>query len=135
ARGILESVEAEFPELELVAHEQASDAHGAIVWIGSREDVESLQRRFRELRGPGGEWKLAAEHDVAFVSLIGLGLGAREAAAAERALERAGVPLVALRATPTALVVRVRAERGEDAVRALHAAFLEGAAPGAAGAR
>ena len=124
ARGILESVDAEFPELELIAHEQTSDAHGAIVWMGSREDVESLARRFRELRGPGGEWKLSAEHDAAFVSLIGLGLGARQAAAAEHALERAGVPLIALRVTPAALILRVPAERCETAVQALHAALV-----------
>jgi aspartate kinase len=125
ARGILEVVEAEYPELELIAHEQASDSHGAIVWMGGREDVDALVRRFRELRGPGGEWKIAAEHGAAFVSLIGLGLGAREAARAETALERAGVPLIALRATTSALIVRVPGERCELAVQALHRAFIE----------
>jgi len=48
-----------------------------------------------------------------------------EAAKAERALEKAGVPLVALRVTPAALIFRVDAKRCEAAVRALHAAFLE----------
>src|SRR6185503_15660000 len=46
ARGILEAVAGAYPELELVAHEQATDAHGAIVWLGSREDAEALQSRF-----------------------------------------------------------------------------------------
>jgi len=125
ARGILDAVAAEYPELELIAHEQASDSHGAIVWMGTREDVDGLARRFRELRGPGGEWKLIADHGAAFVSLIGLGLGAREAAIAEQALERAGVPLIALRATASALIVRVPGERCEPAVQALHRAFIE----------
>jgi len=125
ARGILESVAAEFPALELVAHEQASDAHGALVWVGSREDVEALRERFREVRGPGGEWKLGVVHGAAFVSLVGLGLGAVEAAQAERALEQAGVPLVALRATPSALILRVDTQQAEAAVKALHARFLE----------
>jgi aspartokinase len=58
------------------------------------------------------------------VSLVGLGLGATEAARAERALEKSGVPLVALRVTASALVFRVDALRAEDAVRALHAEFL-----------
>jgi aspartate kinase len=126
ARALLETVAEQYPELALVAHEQATAVSGALVWIGNREDAEELEQRFRELKGPGGEWKLSVEHGAAFVSLVGLGLGAREAAQAERALERAGVPLVALRASPSALVFRVPGGREADAVRALHAAFLEG---------
>jgi aspartate kinase len=126
ARGILEAVAEQFPALELVAHEQADGTHGALVWMGERDQVEALKSRFREVRGPGGEWRLDVVHDAGFVSLIGLGLGATEAAKAERALEKAGVPLVALRVTPAALVFRVANARLEDAVRALHAAFLEG---------
>ena len=129
ARGILEAMHEHFPALELVAHEQATATHGALVWMGSREDVEALQSRFRELRGPGGEWRLDTVHEAAFVSLVGLGLGAPEAARAERALERAGVALVALRVTPAALVFRVEGPRVTEAVRALHAAFLEDAPP------
>ncbi len=125
ARGILEAVAEQFPALELVAHEQASETHGALVWMGSRDDVEALKVRFREVRGPGGEWRLDAVHDASFVSLVGLGLGATEAAKAERALEKAGVSLVALRVTPAALVFRVENARVNDAVKALHAAFLE----------
>jgi aspartate kinase len=124
SRGILESVAEQFPALELVAHEQASDTHGAIVWMGEQADVVALQGRFRELRGPGGEWRLDVVHGAAFVSLIGLGMGATEAARAERALEKAGVPLVALRVTAAALVFRVDTNRVEDAVRALHSEFL-----------
>ena len=124
ARGILEAVSEQFPALELVAHEQATATHGALVWMGERHDVEELQQRFREVRGPGGEWRLDVVHDAAFVSLVGLGLGAPEVAKAERALEKAGVPLVALRVTAAALVFRVPEPKVEDAVRALHAAFI-----------
>ena len=124
SRGILESVSDQFPALELVAHEQATATHGAIVWMGPREAVLELQSRFRDLRGPGGEWRLDVVHDAAFVSLIGLGLGAPEAARAERSLEKAGVPLVALRVTPSALVFRVENARVDDAVRALHTEFF-----------
>jgi aspartate kinase len=124
ARGIIEAAAAAFPGLELVAHEQADDAHGALVWVGAREEIEALAADFRRLRGPGGEWKVTAHHGAAFVSLVGLGLGAAEVARAERALERAGVPLVAVRATPAAIIVRVAAEAGERATRALHAEFL-----------
>jgi aspartate kinase len=126
ARGIIEAVDQAFPELELVAHEQTIDAHGALVWVGSRADVESLCADFRRLRGPGGEWKIAPVHGVAFVSLVGLGLGAPEVARAEQALEKAGIPLVAVRMTPTALIVRVDTPHAENAVRALHGAFLGG---------
>ena len=125
ARGIIEAVADAHPELELIAHEQDSGTLAALVWIGERDDVEALEKGFRALRGPGGEWKLMVEHGVGFVSLVGLGLGAREAARAEAALERAGVLLVALRVTPTALVFRVPGERAETAARALHTAFLE----------
>lgn len=129
-RGLLEAVAAACPELELVAREQPSDAHAVVVWLGPREQVEELKARFREIRGPGGEWKLEAQHGAAFVSLVGLGLGAREAARAEEALEKVRVPVLALRVTPTALIYRVPEERAEDAVRALHRAFLEdGGAP------
>ncbi|HEY6865774.1 MAG TPA: aspartate kinase [Candidatus Eisenbacteria bacterium] len=135
ARGVLEAVAEAHPELELIAHEQDGSL-AALVWIGERDEVESLERGFRALRGPGGEWKLMTEHDAGFVSLIGLGLGAREAARAEAALERAGVPVVALRVTATALVFRVAADRCEPAARALHAAFLEPSpAPVARGTR
>jgi len=125
ARALLEAVADAFPELELVVHEQDSEEHHALVWTGSREDVEALEQDFRALRGPGGEWALRVEHGAAFVSVVGLGLGAREAAQAEGALERARVPLIALRVSPTALVFRVPNERVEDAVRALHAALVE----------
>jgi aspartate kinase len=124
ARGILEAVAQAYPSLELIAHEQATATHGAIVWTGTREDAESLQKGFRELRGPGGEWSLSVEHGTAFVSLIGLGLGANEAARAERALEKAGIALIALRMTPAAVVLRVENARCEDAVRALHEGFF-----------
>jgi aspartate kinase len=126
ARGIIENVAAEFPELELVAHEQVSDTHGAIVWMGSREDAETLERDFRALRGPGGEWRIGCQHGASFVSVVGLGLGAREAARAEAALEKEGMPIHALRTAPTALIFRLPDGQAERAVRALHAAFLEG---------
>ena len=132
ARGIIEAVATAFPEVELIAREQPSDSHGVIVWLGARADVEALQKRFRELRGPGGEWKLDAQHGAAFVSVVGLGLGARQAAEAEGALEKVRVPVLALRVSPTALVFRVPDERAQEAVQALHRAFLEvGAATGA----
>lgn len=124
ARGILEAVAERFPALELVAHETAGDAHAALVWTGPREDAAELKACFRELRGPGGEWRLDVQDGCAFVSLVGLGLGAAQAARAEAALEKAGVPPLALRVTPGALVFRVANERCEDAVRALHAAML-----------
>src|SRR5689334_1976823 len=134
ARGIIEAVAEAHPELELIAHEQDASTLSAVVWIGERDEVEALEKGFRALRGPGGEWKLMVEHGAGFVALVGLGLGAREAAAAEAALERADVPMVALRVTPTALVFRVAGERAEAATRALHAAFLEPAPAGAAAA-
>jgi aspartate kinase len=127
ARGILENVGAAFPALELVAHEQATPTHGALIWTGTREDVEQLQATFRDVRGPGGEWALQVEHEAAFVSCVGLGLGVREVAVAERALEKAGVPLLALRTTPSALVFRVPGSDCHTAVRALHAAFFPNA--------
>jgi aspartate kinase len=125
ARGILEAVASEFPALELVAHEQDTDSHGALVWLGSRPDAEALERDFRRVRGPGGEWRVDVTHGAAFVSLVGLGLGANEAGRGEAALEKAGIAMVALRVTPTALIWRVATADGEAAVRALHAAFLE----------
>ncbi len=125
ARDLIETVADRFPELELVAHEQASDAHAAIVWIGSPADAEELRAGFRALRGPGGEWKIAVEQSVAFVSVVGLGLGAREAARAEECLEKARIPLVALRMTPTAVILRVANEHCENAVKALHAGLIE----------
>ncbi len=125
ARGIIEAVADAFPELELLAHEQPTDEHGVLVWIGSRADVEALEREFRTVRAPGGEWRLTVEHGAAFVSVVGLGLGARAAALAEAALERAGVPILALRTSPTALTFRVPGARAADAVRALHTALVE----------
>jgi aspartokinase len=125
ARGIIEAVAEAFPGLELAAHEQETAAHGALVWVGEPADAEALRAEFGRLRGPGGEWKLGIQNDVAFVSLIGLGLGAAEAARAEAALERVGVPLIALRVTPGALILRGPNPRVEEAARALHAAFLE----------
>jgi aspartokinase len=124
ARGLIAAVADAHPELELIAHEQATDAHGAVVWIGSRSDAEALEKGFRQLRGPGGEWKLDVHHGAAFVSLIGPGLGAEAAVRAEAALERAGIGLVALRTTPAAMVLRVESGRGDDAARALHAEFI-----------
>jgi aspartate kinase len=125
ARALIEAVAAAYPEIELIAHEQASDAHAAIVWVGGREEAEALRENFRSLRGPGMEWKLQIEHGVAFVSVVGIGLGATEAARAEEALEKAGVPLVALRITPTAQIFRVPDVRCADAVRAMHRVFFD----------
>jgi aspartate kinase len=127
ARGIVEAVAGAFPELALVAHESSGAGHGVLVWTGTGEDAEALKARFRELRGPGGEWRLDLVHGSAFVSVVGIGLGAPEAARAEAALERAGVPIVALRVSSSALEFRVAEDRCDAAVRALHAAFLEGA--------
>jgi aspartate kinase len=125
ARGILEAVARAYPTLELVAHEQVTDVHAALVWIAPREDADELERHFRELRGPGGEWALQVHRDAAFVSLIGLGLDAGIAAQAEAALEKQSIPLLALRSSPAALVLRVEPARCEDAVRTLHECFFE----------
>jgi len=125
ARALLEAVADAFPELELVAHERNADARHAVIWTGSRADVEALQQEFSTLRGTGDKWALRVEHGAAYVSVVGLGLGAREAARAEAALESAGVPMIALRVSPTALVFRVPNERVQDAARALHAALVE----------
>jgi aspartate kinase len=127
ARGIIEAVAQAYPALELVAHEQVSDAHAALVWVAEQDEADELKARFRELRGPGGEWTLQVHANAAFVSLIGLGLDSSVAARAEAVLEKAGIPLLALRSTPSALVLRIEPSRCESAVRALHAAFLEGA--------
>jgi len=124
-RGILEAVASAYPSLELVAREQANQAHGAIIWVGNRADVESLRENFRALRGPGGEWKLDVEHGAGFVSVVGYGLGARHAASAEAALEAAGISLIALRMTPTAIILRVPGERCLEAAKALHTALIE----------
>ena len=97
-----------------------------MVWLGSRADAEALHQEFRTLRGPGNEWKLTLQHDAGFVSIVGLGLGAREAARAEEALERIGVPIHALRVSPTALTLRLPNDKVEAAARAIHAALLEG---------
>ncbi|MBI1796480.1 MAG: aspartate kinase [Candidatus Eisenbacteria bacterium] len=125
ARGIIENVAAAFPDLDLIAHEQMDGTHAALIWIGARADAESLERDFTRVRGPGNEWRLTLHHGASFVSLVGLGLGAAEAARAERALEQAGIAMLALRATPAALIFRVDPARAEDAVRALHAALIE----------
>ena len=85
ARGILASVAQAFPELELIAHEQQTDAHAALVWIGNAADAAALQGDFRRLRGPGGEWTLKVETGAAFVSIVGLGLSARQADNLQRA--------------------------------------------------
>lgn len=125
ARGLLKAVAETLPELELVSHEQDAGTRDALVWTGACEDVEALQQEFGALRGPGSAWTLRVEHGVAYVSVVGLGLGAREAARAEAALEGAGVALITLRVSPTALVFRVPNERVEDAARALHAGMVE----------
>jgi aspartate kinase len=130
ARGIVDAVAAAFPEIELVAHEQASDTHAALVWIAGTEDATALEREFRTLRGPGGEWRLTVTPAAAMVSVVGLGLGSAEVVRAEAALDKAGVPMIALRTMPTGLVFRVPDARADEAVRALHAVFL--AAPAVA---
>jgi len=125
AGELMEAVADALPELELVSHERDADGHHALIWTGSHEDVDALQHDFRTLRGPGGKWALRVEHGAAYVSVVGLGLGAREATRAETALDRAGVALITLRVSPTALVFRVPNERVEDAARALHAGLVE----------
>jgi aspartate kinase len=122
ARRLIEAVADAFPELELAAHARAANGWTTLTWTGSREDAEAFERAFTGLAGGG--WALHLEHGTAFVSAIGLGLGAAEAARAEAALERAGVAFLELRLSPTALVFRVPGGRAADAARALHAALI-----------
>ncbi len=122
ARRLIEAVADAFAELELVAHERPADASATLRWTGSREDAAALEGAFAGLAGGG--WSLRVEHGLAFVSAVGLGLGADEAARAEAALERAGVDFLELRLSPTALVFRVPGGRAADAARALHAALI-----------
>lgn len=121
ARALIEAVADAFPELELTAHGRAAGRQ-TLAWGGSREDAEALEKAFGGLAGGG--WTLCVEHGAAFASAIGLGLGAAEAARAEAALERAGVAVLELRLSPTALVFRVPGGRAADAARALHAALI-----------
>jgi aspartate kinase len=130
AREIIAAAAAAVPEMQLIAHEQSGGVHHALIWMGERADAETLKARFHELRGPGMEWRLDVEHGCGFVSVIGLGLGGAEVARAEAAFERAGVSMIALRVTPTALVFRVPGDRLESAVQALHQAMIGSSSPG-----
>jgi aspartate kinase len=122
ARRLIEAVADAFPELELTTQTRTAAGAVALTWTGAREEVEGLQKDFAGLAGAG--WALRVEHGVAFVSAVGLGLGADEAARGEVALEQAGVPPIELRLSPTAIVFRVPGGRAADAARALHAAFI-----------
>jgi aspartate kinase len=126
ARGIIHEVASAHPTLELLAHEQSGGVHDVLVWTGAREAVEDLVNGFRALRGPGGEWRVIAQHDSAFVSAVGIGLGPAHVVRAEAALEKAGITLIAMRVAPTALIFRVAAAAGDEAARVLHGVFLEG---------
>ena len=127
AQALIEAVADAFPELGLTAHRRDADARQALTWTGSGADAEALLRAFPGLAGAG--WTLRLERDAAFVSVVGLGLGAGEAARAEAALERAGVAFLELRVSPAALVFRVPNGRAAEAVRALHAELVERTPP------
>ena len=109
-----------------MAHEQDTDAHGALVWIGTtRRRRVRWRRDFRDARARAASGASTSSTAPRSCRWSASGSGRARWRAPRRRSRRPGVPLVALRVTPTALILRVAGRRARDAVRALHAAFLE----------
>lgn len=88
-------------------------------------DWEQTQELSRPLAAEVGADKVLFDHDLVKVSLIGTGMQSGPGYAAEmfRALSEAGINIELITTSEIRITVLVRASQGEDAVRALHAAF------------
>jgi aspartate kinase len=101
-------------------------------WAVGEEEAAAFEQAWHQAEPPAGRWQLSLSPGRALVSLVGSDLSgdADVTLAAARALSRAEIPVLAAWAHSLAVSLLVPAERGEEAVRRLHAEFVE--APSAA---
>jgi aspartate kinase len=126
ASSTLEALSALDVTIELLALDTRGD-HVRVAWAVSEEDAAAFEQAWQRAERPAGRWRLTVDLGRALVSVAGSDLGgdADVALAAFRALSRAEIPVLAARVGPLAISLLVPAERGEDAVRRLHAEFVE----------
>ena len=91
----------------------------------SRDDCQETQEISRPLAEVLGAADLLIKRDLVKVSLIGTGMqsGPGYAATMFRSLSEAGINIELITTSEIRITCLVNAERGEEAVRVLHAAF------------
>jgi aspartate kinase len=127
AASALASLSALGTGVELLALD-AEPERVRLSWAVKESEAAALETAWQAAEKPAGRWRLRVEGGLALVSLVGSDLAgdADVPLAAARALSRAEIPVLGLRAAALAVSLLVPAERGEDAVRRLHAEFVEG---------
>ena len=130
AASVLASLSALGTGVELLALD-AEPERVRLSWAVKESEAAALEAAWQAAEKPAGRWRLRVAGGLALVSLVGHDLAgdADVPLAAARALSRAEIGVLGLRAGSLAVSLLVPAERGEDAVRRLHAEFVEG--PGA----
>ena len=127
AASALASLSALGTGVELLALD-AEPERVRLSWAVKESEAASSAAAWQAAEKPAGRWRLRVAGGLALVSLVGSDLAgdADVPLAAARALSRAEIPVLGLRAGSLAVSLMVPAERGEDAVRRLHAEFVEG---------
>jgi aspartate kinase len=111
--------------IELLAMDTDGD-RVRLAWAVREAEAAGFAAAWEKAEKPAGRWRLRVEGARALVSLVGSDLAgdADVALAAAQALSRAEIPVLGARAGALAVSLLVPAERGEDAVRCLHAEFV-----------
>jgi len=127
AASALASLSALGTGVELLALD-AEPERVRLSWAVKESEAAALEAAWQAAEKPAGRWRLRVAGGLALVSLVGSDLAgdADVPLAAARALSRAEIPVLGLRAGSLAVSLLVPSERGEDAVRRLHAEFVEG---------
>jgi aspartokinase len=96
-------------------------------WALRESQAAAFEEAWRGAEQPAGRWRLTLAGGRALVSVVGSDLGgdADVALAAARALSRGEIPVLAARVGAQAVSLLVPGECGDDAVRRLHAEFVE----------
>jgi aspartate kinase len=126
AASALETLSALGTAIELLAMDAESE-RVRLSWAVKESEAAAFAVAWEKAEKPAGRWRLRVEGGRALVSLVGSDLAgdADVALAAARALSRAEIPVLGARAGSLAVSLLVPAERGEDALRRLHAEFVE----------
>jgi aspartate kinase len=131
AGAALELLERAGVPLELLSLEANRVERCRLTWIAPDADAQRLSDAWESLDPPQGRWTLNVHRGLALVSIVGHALADRAEFAldATRRLAAAEVPVRAMRADALSLSFVVPNNGLDSALRALHAAYFETAAP------
>lgn len=112
--------------IDMIIQNISAQGYTDISFTVSKEDLEDAKKYTQQIAAELGASSVEVDRDIAKVSLIGAGMRTHPGVAAKMfsALAEKGINIEMISTSPIKISVVIREEKAEEAVRAVHEAFL-----------